>query len=126
MLINLSNHPISEWSEKQLQLATTQYGEVIDKSFPPIPPEADAIEVMQLALDTVNRLCSQYADFTVHIMGELTFVYLAVKEFQNRGVTCIASTSKRNATISANGEKISQFDFVRFRSYSPSINIKRP
>lgn len=125
MLINLSNHIISEWSEKQLKLATTQYGEVIDISFPAVSPEADSDEVGQLALEVVCSICNKHIDekFTVHIMGELTFVYAAVQEFHKRGIECIASTSQRKVSLLTNGEKVSRFHFVRFREYQPlSIN----
>ncbi len=122
MLINLSNHPISEWSEKQLELATLQYDEVVDILFPAVPPEADSTKIEQLALDVVSSICSKHINekFTVHIMGELTFVYAAVQEFHKRGIECIASTSLRKVSLSANGEKVSQFHFVRFREYQSS------
>jgi hypothetical protein len=122
MLINLSNHPIAEWSEKQLKQAIIQYGEVIDISFPAVPPEADSKKIGQLALDVVSSIYTNYSseEFTVHIMGELTFVYAAVQEFHKRGIECIASTSLRKASFSANGEKVSQFHFVRFREYQSS------
>lgn len=122
MLINLSNHPITEWSEKQLQQATTQYGEVIDISFPDVPPEASSNEIKQLALEVVSSICTKYIDenFTVHIMGELTLVYAAVQEFHKRGIECIASTSQRKVSLLTNGEKVSRFHFVRFREYQPS------
>lgn len=125
MLINLSNHSTSEWSEKQLKLATTQYGKVIDISFPAILPEAGSDEIRQLALEVVSSICAKHIDenFTVHIMGELTFIYVAVQEFHKRGIECIASTSLRKVSFSANGEKVSRFHFVRFREYqSLSIN----
>lgn len=125
MLINLSNHPIAEWSEKQIKLATAQYGEVVDISFPTILPEADSDEVRQLALDVVSSIFRKHINekFTVHIMGELTFVYAAVQEFHKRGIECIASTSQRKVSLLTNGEKVSQFHFVRFREYQPlSIN----
>lgn len=119
MLINLSNHPIAEWSEKQLRQAITQYGEVIDIPFPAIPPEADSDEVRQLALDVVSSICGKNINekFTVHIMGELTFVYTAVQLFHQRGIDCIASTSLRKVSLLVNGEKVSRFHFVRFREY---------
>lgn len=124
MLINLSNHPISEWSEKQLELATLQYGEVVDILFPSVPPEADSIEIGQLALEVVSNICCEYIDdkLTVHIMGELTFVYAAVQEFHERGIECIASTSQRKVSFLGNGEKVSQFHFVKFREYQSSPN----
>jgi hypothetical protein len=128
VLINLSNHPIAEWSEKQLKQAITQYGEVIDISFPAIPPEADSDEVRQLALDVVSSICSKHINekFTVHIMGELTFVYMAVQEFHKKGIECVASTSQRKVLSLANGEKVSQFHFIRFREYQSSPIFYHP
>lgn len=119
MLINLSNHPSAEWSEKQLKMALDKYEEIVDIPFPLVPPEDGSDKIGQLALEVVNGLCATYTNkkFTVHIMGELTFVYAAVQEFQKKGIECIASTSKRMVSVSANGEKVSRFDFVCFRSY---------
>ncbi len=49
MLINLSNHPLSSWSEQQLQAATS-YGKCIDLPFPDINPLWGEQEIEQLSL----------------------------------------------------------------------------
>lgn len=128
MLINLSNHPFTEWSKKQLKMAIEKYEQIVDIPFPVVPPEGDSDKVSQLALDIVNSVCAKFTNekFTVHIMGELTFIYTAVQEFHKRGIECIASTSKRVVSLSANGEKISKFDFVRFRAYRSLLNTHHP
>lgn len=119
MLINLSNHPVSTWSDQQLQAANELFGEVVDVPIPAVPPTADVNEVYQLAFDTVSHICQQYKGhpFAVHIMGELSFTYAAVQEFLLRDVECVVSTSQRKVFSMENGEKISQFQFVKFRSY---------
>jgi len=49
MLINLSNHPIENWDEKQLSEANKLYGEVRDLSFPQINPLADEKDLIKTA-----------------------------------------------------------------------------
>ena len=54
---------------------------------------------------------------TVHIMGELTFVYAIVSKLKQSGIECYASTSERNVVENNNGLKTSIFKFVNFRRY---------
>lgn len=122
MLINLSNHPHSNWSAAQKKASSEQFGQVIDLPFPSIDPEADA--------DTISILAEQFESkiqmfsstensgvFGVHIMGELTFCFALVARLQMAGITCLASTTKRITIDNPDGSKISQFCFERFREY---------
>jgi len=123
MLINITNHPINSWSNSQLQEAVVQYGEVVDWPFPLIPPEADENTVYKMAVELVNEVVSKYdQNITVHIMGEQTFCFDAVMEFARYGIKCVASTTTRNVYLNGKGDKVTHFDFVRFRSY----NLPKP
>ena len=121
MLINLSNHPLSSWSEQQLQ-ATTSYGKCIDLPFPDINPLWGEQEIEQLSdeyLGKVLAMSSGHEDvLTVHLMGELTFCFSLLRKLQNRGIRCIASCSKRNVIVETDGVKTVFFHFERFRDYS--------
>lgn len=118
LLINFSNHPLDTWDEIQLR-AAREYGEIVDVPFPAVDSRADKDYIEDLADHYVIQLLA-YAEhhrLTVHIMGEMTFVYCVVSLLKEHGVTCIASTTERNAEEITDGRKISDFQFVRFRKY---------
>ena len=57
-------------------------------------------------------------DVTIHIMGELTFTFALLKRLQERGIRCVASTSKRIVKEEVPGRKEEViFEFDRFREY---------
>ncbi len=121
MLINCSNHPSSSWGEKQKN-AAAQYGGITDLTFPVIDPEAetDAVALLaELYEVKIRRLLGteNTGAFAVHLMGELTFCFALVARLQNAGITCLASTTRREIIENGNGSKTSKFEFVRFREY---------
>jgi hypothetical protein len=119
MLINLSNHPSSLWSEEQL-FAASIYGEIYDISFPAIDANGDEQYISILAdtyKDKVLQLSGNEKIY-VHVMGEMTFVYAFLERMRKLSIICIASTTKRIATESEDGKKESLFKFVRFRKYN--------
>lgn len=115
MLLNLSNHPSSNWSESQLNTAIQTYGSVEDLPFPNIPPEWDRDRVLQLADDYTARIALSKAS-AVHIMGELVFTHLLVTRLEEIGIPCIASTTERIVEMEGDVKKI-RFGFIQFRSY---------
>ena len=118
MFINLSNHPFSSWSAKQLE-AAKQYGDLAEMAFPNIEPNCSTEVVRMLATAYVTDIMEHYPaeNLTVHIMGELTFCYHVVQQLTNRGVCCVASTSERCVEELNDGRKLVQFAFVQFRVY---------
>lgn len=122
MLINLSNHPSSDWPEKQLE-AAKKYGHVVDLPFPAIDPEAETYNIEQLVEAFEIKVRELLAESStgadaVHIMGELTFCFALVARLQKAGILCLASTTNRQAVDQPNGSKITRFEFVRFREYT--------
>ena len=123
MLINLSNHPFSNWEKEQKDDAEKKYGKITDLSFPLIDPTADTKDLRLLAESYFNK-CLDFLkediklhEKAVHIMGELTFTFIMVVLLQNRGINCIVSTTERKVIESCNEQKISVFKFIRFRDY---------
>lgn len=118
MLINFSNHPLVTWSKEQVE-ASKDYGGIMDLPFPAVNPDASHEEVKELADEFVNRILSLGKDHsvTVHIMGEMTFCFMVVSRLKEMGIGCIASTSVRDAEVTSDGRKISDFQFVKFRRY---------
>ena len=118
VFVNLSNHPSSDWTESQFK-AAERYGKVIDVDFPTIPPEADEQAINQMADQYVAMIRDMTKDksVTLHIMGEMTFVFRVVSQLNVLGITCVASTTERIAHETDAG-KLSEFHFVRFRKYN--------
>lgn len=118
LLINLSNHPSAGWGARQRE-AAEMYGEIEDMDFPAIPPVAGEREITDLAEEYVARIAekSETRDVTVHIMGEMTFCYAVITRLQPLGIPCIASTTRRQVTETADGVKEVRFDFETFRKY---------
>jgi hypothetical protein len=115
MLLNFSNHSFDKWDKLQQENALINFHEVVDMTFPMINPKANNHEIDLLVEDyfaEITKLIPQ----AVHIMGELTFTYRMVTKLKNAGITCIASTTKRNV-IEKDGAKVSRFEFVKFREY---------
>jgi len=120
MLINLSNHPYAQWSDSQKQ-AALPYGECVDLPFPPVDPQGDEEYIERLAEESrrqVSRIAAESnAKITVHLMGEMTFVYALLGKLKQDNIGCIASTTERQAHDLGNGRKDTQFNFARFRAY---------
>ena len=119
MLINLTNHPSSLWSDKQLEAARV-YEEIIDMPFPAIDETDDETYISTLADEYHQKILdiAKENSVTVHLMGELTFTFALLKRLQEHGIPCVASTSKRmvnEETPGRKGEVI--FQFERFRRY---------
>jgi len=115
--INFSNHSSVKWSEKQL-MAALQYGEIGEFPFPIVSPEMNADAVHKMADEYVKQLVNTFgAEITVHIMGEMTFTFMVVTRLKELGIRCVASTTERKTTYNADGTKLSEFSFVKFREY---------
>lgn len=121
MLINLSNHPCSSWSEKQLKAANKKFGKVIDLPFPLISPRANSKQVQAKAYKYLSKIVdllklSNDKDNAVHLMGEFTFVYHLVNLLKKKKIKVIVSTTDR-IVEERDSKKIVTFSFVKFREY---------
>ncbi len=116
MLINLTNHPSEGWVGAQMAEALAAYGSITDMPFPQIPPHFSSAEVGALAWDYFEKVAEHHPE-AVHLMGEATFTFALVSLLKANGIPCIASTTERIVTLEENGEKRTQFKFVRFREY---------
>lgn len=118
MFINLSNHPFSSWSAKQLE-AAKQYGDLAEMAFPNIESNCSTEVVRMLATAYVTDIMEHYPaeNLTVHIMGEQTFCYHVVRQLKQRNVRCVASTTERIVKEIKENKRIVEFTFVQFREY---------
>lgn len=120
MLINLSNHPSANWSIEQTGAAHKLFGEIVDLPFPVVNPTDDEIQISKLASDMVCKVLQLAAGETpvfVHLMGEMTLTFTLVAALQRKGISCVASTTRRVTIETEPGVKQSFFQFVRFRNY---------
>lgn len=122
MLINLSNHPSANWNAEQKKAAETEFGQIVDLTFPNIQPEADLNDVKNLANQYVIKVKELLKDApngsgVVHIMGEHTFIFNILERLKLLNIRAVASTTERKAYEDGNGNTISKFRFVRFRDY---------
>lgn len=118
MLINLSNHPIASWNDRQLSAASL-YGELVEIPFPQIMPNASERDINKLAAEYFDRVKSLGTkdEVTIHVMGEMTFTMRIVHRLKSLGYTCLASTSERKVKDLGDGKKEVTFEFVQFREY---------
>lgn len=118
ILINFTNHPYEDWSTEQKQAAVS-FGNVIDLPFPMISPEASSDEIRSLTNEYVHKIeeISENKIVTVHVMGEMNFVFSIVTILKAKGYRCIASTTDRDVQINEDGIKTAIFKFHQFRDY---------
>ncbi len=75
MLINLSNHPLSNWSEKQRQAAEQQFGQIVNLPFPTVPTDADLAQVILLhLLDHAHRAYGENARISFPVFEQFNLV----------------------------------------------------
>ncbi len=79
ILINLSNHPSSKWSEEQ----KAGWDEIVDIEFPNISADYDEIQVSKIVDKYLDRLVqlipeikAKGSDFNLMLQGEYTFCYM--------------------------------------------------
>lgn len=133
MFINFTNHISTAWSPEQID-AASMFGDIIDIPFPTVPPEASEEEIRTLSIKNCSEILntlkeaeenkekteseeSDKSKSVVHVMGEMTLTYAIVSRLKDKGITCVASTTKREVTTLPDGSKVSTFKFVKFRKY---------
>ena len=124
MLINCSNHVSKNWSEKQLN-AASEWGEIVDYSFPHVSATADEEYINKLANDIVKNIRTMQPS-AVMCQGEFTLSYAIITKLLKCGIKVIAACSERKTEevvlADGNTEKKSFFEFVRFREYHLDVS----
>lgn len=118
MLINLTNHPSSDWPEAQKNAASI-YGDIIDYAFPIVSPLISKKEISNISETIFYDIIEKYGtkNTTIHVMGEFTLCYALINMFKAKGMLCLASTTERISIGNPDGTKTSTFKFVQFREY---------
>lgn len=115
MFLNLSNHPAAHWSPEQRAAALVLAAPIADLGFPPVPADADEAAIDRLAEDCARQLPRGVTHALVQ--GEFTLTLALVLRLQRLGAVCLAATSTRRVQSQADGRKLAEFSFVRFRAY---------
>jgi CRISPR-associated protein Csx16 len=113
--VNLSNHPQAQWDNAQKKAALDFAPRIEDIAFPDVSPEMDEQAIEKLA-DAYAAKIPPEASHAL-IQGEFTLTMALVRRLQERGVICLAATSKREVAEDDQGRRVSKFRFVRFRAY---------
>jgi CRISPR-associated protein Csx16 len=121
--VNLSNHPVEDWSAAQVSAAEAfGLGPPVDCSpgFPQVDPDADDEAVADLAKETVERVARMNPG-VVFVSGEFTLTFAIVAGLRGRGIRCVAATTRRTASeqVQPDGAVVrtSRFEFVRWREF---------
>lgn len=121
--VNVSNHPISKWSESQLKAAKELCGggELIDFPFPQVDPNLEGDQLCKLAEKVAREVCALVPEqcACIHIMGETSMVFQLMLLLMKKGHNIYVSTTERKAIeeVKPDGSvaKYSIFNFTRFR-----------
>ena len=68
-------------------------------------------------MELLMAASKDFDNVTIHIVGEPTLVFAIVTLLKNKGIRCMASTTKRESKELPDGKKLSEFKFIRFRDY---------
>lgn len=121
MLINITHHPHTKWSDSQLEAAHNRFGEITDCPFPIINPADSINDVQQKAEQLLEQVLEiqhqQQAPIAVHLMGEMSLVYSLLRLLRENNIQTYASTSERIVTNQENGSRNVVFKFNKFRPY---------
>lgn len=131
MFINLTNHRLDTWSERQLE-AARKWGEIEEKPFPSVDPKLGSEEIGKMAKELVFQVLALISGkkdeaHAILCQGDFTMTYALVRsfkeEFKSRGmrVPVLAACSEREVeeVLEEGGSlrKIVKFNFVQFREY---------
>ncbi len=119
--VNFSNHPSSKWSQEQIEAAKSMApdGELNDVAFPFVPPSADENEIKDIAQKYIAEILNKNPA-AVMCMGEFGVCYHVISALKNTGIKVVYSCTERRSeerTTDSGTEKVSVFQFVRFREY---------
>lgn len=132
MFVNLTNHPVAQWSPEQRDAALALGAASLHDlpgGMPLVPPTASGAEVRTMAGDIVRRVLAMApvdadgcrADVLVAVQGEPTLTYAIVRHCEHEDIRAFAATTDRKAVevVNADGTvtKTSVFAFVQWRSY---------
>ena len=115
VFVNFTNHPSSDWGEKQTTEAE-KYGKIHDIPFPQVDPMSTEQEIQQLGEQCYKEIM-KYHPIAVLCQGEFTLAVYVINRLRQKNIKVLAACTKRIAVMEGN-KKQSVFVFEKFREYS--------
>lgn len=112
--VNFTNHPSSQWEEKQIK-AAQQYGEIVDVPFPAVDPLGDEVYIEKLAGQYVERIMELQPRFVL-CQGEFCLTFKIVEKLKANHIEVAAACSERRVKEEGNRKEV-VFVFEHFRKY---------
>lgn len=116
MLINLTNHPSSQWTKEQRD-ACSDFDGIVDLDFPLVDPAWDETKIARVADDICSHIANIKGVEAIHVAGEHTLTFAIVARLLQAGYRCLTSTTERRSIDLPDGRIIKAFRFVRLRDY---------
>lgn len=117
--VNHTNHSSAQWSEAQ-RTAAENFGEIVDFPFPNIGADWDENKIAELVEVNAEKIIA-INPAAVLCHGEYCYTYAMINYLRKNNIVVIAATTERivKETVTEDGatQKISLFQFVRFRQY---------
>ena len=112
MLINVSNHPVSRWSDAQKE----GWDLIRHIPFPNVDPKTSDLSVRVMAIDLKEQILEatepQFQVF-VCVQGEFSLTVSTIKLLDDFQV--VFPTTERVVEEKEDGTKVSKFNFVQWR-----------
>lgn len=128
VLINHSNHPSIKWDDRQKE----DWDKIIDIPFPTVSPCADTDEVYNLAKGNFGKILWEWEiakregyEPYIYVAGEYTYCYIMydlLRLYLSPLKLAIPTTARmviERTKEDGTTEKVSVFEFVRWRVISP-------
>lgn len=117
--INCSNHPSNRWGAKQIQ-ESEKWGRIVDVPFPVVDAEADEQQIKVMAQGLVEKIL-RLQPSAVMCQGEFSLTYEVINVLREMNIDVYAACSERRTEEKVmpdgSSERISNFEFVRYRRY---------
>ena len=115
LLVNISNHPSSGWSEEQKE----GWESIIDIPFPSIHYDSNFDAIANSIYDQIrHRYHRTPMDCTVMVQGQHVATFAIVATLLACGFKVISAYTKRISTDNPDGTKTSKFVFGGYQNYS--------
>ncbi|MGL4780640.1 MAG: hypothetical protein ACRCXN_07415 [Bacteroidales bacterium] len=124
MFVNVSNIPLSDWQDAQLDEAKL-YGRLYEFRMPEIDPEASTSALTDVAKVLASRIAkvvweNDESKNAVMVLGEPSFSFTLIRELQNLRLTVLCPTYRIDLY---DDEELIE-TFVRFRNYPISETLE--
>lgn len=127
MILNFTNHPQELWSRERMEMTVSSFGSVVDLPFPAVPADATEEDIAELSRIWTEKICAMKPDAVI-CQGEMTLAFSVARNLLRLGFPVLAAASDRvteeEKTEDGNSRKTALFEFVQFREYRLSGEIR--